>query len=99
MQMNVALRVGDADPFCIEAGFDCCVQIKIDPPVIRGINPGPNGKVDAVVCQFEHADRWFGIFENTIFLGEDIYQDRFDVTQISVVADANHQVDSSGRFG
>ena len=47
----------------------------------------------------EHTDRRFRILEDTCLPGEYVLQNLLYVTQISVVADANYQVDTPGRFG
>ena len=75
VEMDIALRVGDANTFFIKACFHRGVQVEMDPPVVRCVNPWAKGEVDTVVGQSKYTDRRGRVFKYPAFFGEDIFKD------------------------
>ena len=66
VDVNVPLRIGDRDAFFVETFLDLFRQIEMSRPVIRGIHPGSDDEIDAVIAEFVDRDRRFGVVENPV---------------------------------
>ena len=60
--MYIALRKRYADTLGIETFFERLSEIKVNIPVLTGLHPGTNSKVDTAVSELNNADRhgWIG---------------------------------------
>ena len=56
MNVHIPLREGDAESGGVKAFLYQLLGVELVGPVVRRIDPGTHGEVDAVIAQFQHAD-------------------------------------------
>ncbi len=93
--MNVLLRERECNAFLVKAFLDRFGQVKFDAPVIAGLDPRTNNKVDTAVCQFCDGNSAGRIIEYPVIRRDQVLESSTNLVQVIVLADADDHIDAA----
>jgi len=99
IHMHILLRVRKTDPFFIKGQFDLFDQIQAHRPVVFRFHPGTDHKVHTAVSKFGNSNGGGRIRKNPVVCLYQIFKYTLGFTDIVIVTNTHHQVDTSGGLG
>lgn len=99
VNVNVSLGKWNGHAFSIKALFNIFIQVKINIPVVRRIDPGTNHKVYAAVRQFGYCNLGCRIFQNAFIRCDEFLQDFLGLIDVVLVTDTKDKITPSGTLG
>ena len=97
-EVDDALREGDDDAGRVEAVLQGLLEVEEDVPVVRALDPGADGHVDAALAQVLHDDRRGGVGQDARVVREDGERRLADEGEVGGVVPGTCAGDPDGKI-
>lgn len=92
--MDISLRERYRDIVFFETELDLGGRVKVDIPIIGGVDPGTDDEVYTAVGELADSNCWSGFVEDPVIGGQDLLNDVFGLFEVVFVRDANDHINA-----